>query len=93
MTSGRRVSRKSPTAAHGVPGPYFPDIVLPMGTHSNIADAYAPRVARRSGDPALVLVARVKNDLVDTIAVTPVRRVVDKITGVSPFLGEHRTPS
>ena len=70
----------------GVAGPYLPDVVLPDGDAFYIGDAYAP-----PGSPGgvvirrLVLVARVEDDVVDTIAVIPGDTGVDKITGVSPL--------
>ncbi|MHB1191470.1 MAG: hypothetical protein ACYC6F_00365 [Longimicrobiales bacterium] len=77
-------SRELPRTGAG--GPHFPDIVLPDGEALYIADAYAP-----PGSPGgvvirrIVLVARVQDDVVDTIAVIPGETGIDKITGVSPL--------
>jgi len=70
----------------GVPGVWFPDVVIPDGDGFYIGDAYAPPnapggvVIRRS-----VLVAWVDGGLVDTIAIIPGETGIDKITGVDPL--------
>lgn len=70
----------------GTPGLYFPESVLLDGGGLVIADAYVP-----PGSPAGVpirrdvLIARVDEGRVDTIAMGPADTGVDKITGISPF--------
>jgi hypothetical protein len=68
----------------GVPGPFFPDVVIPDGDGFVVGDAHAPpgsvggEVIRRQ-----VLVARVVGETVDTIATIPGETGVDKYTAVS----------
>jgi hypothetical protein len=70
----------------GVPGVWFPEVVIADGEGLIIGDAYAP-----PGSPGgvvirrLVLVARAEGNVVDTIAVIPGETGIDKITGVTPL--------
>ncbi len=68
----------------GVPGPFFPDVVIPDGDGFIVGDAHAPpgsvggEVIRRQ-----VLVAGVVGQTVDTIAIIPGETGVDHYSGVS----------